>query len=69
MPHNLEIEQLFSVQLVVAFAVLPMQKQEVVEFPSYDMAFHIAGNLEGRQYEPLFSLPEQGLEIYLVGRK
>ena len=25
--------------------------------------------LEGRQYEPLFSWPEQGLEIYLVGRK
>ena len=25
--------------------------------------------LEGRQYEPLFTWPEQGLEIYLVGRK
>jgi len=25
--------------------------------------------LEGRQYDPLFSWPEQGLEIYLVGRK
>ena len=25
--------------------------------------------LEGRQYEPLFSWPEQGLEVYLVGRK
>ena len=25
--------------------------------------------LQGRQYQPLFSWPEQGLEIYLVGRK
>jgi hypothetical protein len=25
--------------------------------------------LEGRQYEPLFTWPEQGLEVYLVGRK
>ena len=23
--------------------------------------------LEGRQYEPLFTWPEQGLEVYLVG--
>ncbi|MGA7859083.1 MAG: hypothetical protein WCA11_14200, partial [Terracidiphilus sp.] len=23
--------------------------------------------LEGRQYEPLFSWPEQGLQVYLVG--
>jgi len=25
--------------------------------------------LEGREYEPLFTWPEQGLEVYLVGRK
>jgi hypothetical protein len=25
--------------------------------------------LEGRQYEPLFAWPEQGLEVYLVGSK
>ena len=25
--------------------------------------------LEGRAYEPLFTWPEQGLEVYLVGRK
>jgi len=25
--------------------------------------------LEGRQYEPLFAWPEQGLEVYLVGGK
>jgi 4-amino-4-deoxy-L-arabinose transferase-like glycosyltransferase len=25
--------------------------------------------LEGRQYEPLFAWPEQGLEVFLVGRK
>ena len=25
--------------------------------------------LEGRHYEPLFSWPEQGLEVYLVGRE
>ena len=23
--------------------------------------------LDGRQYEPLFSWPEQGIEVYLVG--
>ncbi len=25
--------------------------------------------LEGRRYEPLFSWPEQGLEIYMVGSR
>jgi len=29
----------------------------------------LAEYLEGRQYEPLFTWPEQGLEVYLVGRK
>jgi hypothetical protein len=26
-------------------------------------------DLEGRQYEQLFSWPEQGLEVYLVGSR
>jgi 4-amino-4-deoxy-L-arabinose transferase-like glycosyltransferase len=29
----------------------------------------LAEYLEGRQYEPLFTWPEQGLEVYLVGSK
>jgi hypothetical protein len=34
-----------------------------------DTQYALSEYLEGRQYEPLFTWPEQGLEVYLVGRK